>query len=123
MRKINLYRTVIFIVFALALTVLSFHGTLDNFAHEWVSKTTNESLGIFALLIGLNAAISVIQSSEIGGVILSVDIGELLDPINDETERFSSAMVWALGSLFLQRIVLEVAAHSIFKWVFLPSAS
>ena len=95
-----------------------FHGALDNFAREQVAETTNESIGIFALLIGLNATISVIQSSELDVVFASVQLGELLDPINDEVERLSSAIVWALGTLFLQNVVLGVAANSIFKWMF-----
>ena len=46
-------------------------------------------------------------------------MGELLDPVNDAVERLSSAIVWAIGSLLLQRIVLEIAASPVFKWGFL----
>ncbi len=117
--RITRYRTSILAAVVLALTTLSFHGGLDNFAHERVDETTTESIGIYALSRGTNAAISVFQTSQVKVPFLaSIQVGELLDPVNDAIERLSSAMVWAIGSLFLQRIVLEVAASSVFKWSF-----
>ena len=41
----------------------------------------------------------------------------MLDPVNDAVERLSSIVVWAVGSLFLQRILLEIAASPAFKWI------
>ena len=59
-----------------------------------------------------------LQSSQFGIGIASVQLGELLDPINDAVERLSSTMVWAIGSLLLQRFVLEVTATAVFRWGF-----
>ena len=115
--NINRYRAIIFSLFVLVLAFLSFHGALDNFAHEHVTDTTAKSIGIYAVSRGINAVISVLQSSEVS-FLVSVQIGELLDPVNDAVEKLSSAMVWAIGSLFLQRIILEMASSSLFKWVF-----
>ena len=104
---------------ALALMVLSTHGTLDNLAKNWVKETTEDSIKIFALSKSINAGISVLQSSQVKiPFVVSIQVGEALDPINDAVERLSSAMVWATGSLFLQQIVLEVASSSIFKLIF-----
>ncbi len=50
--------------------------------------------------------------------IASVQFGELLDPLNDAVERLSSMMVWAIGSLLLQRLVLEVTSTAVFQWSF-----
>ena len=110
-------KTTMFVVLALALSVLSFHGPLDDFAHESVVKTTNESIALFAISRGINATVSLFQSAKLPFVGLSV--GELLDPLNDAIERLSSVLVWAIGSLFLQRVALEVASSSISKWSFL----
>ena len=113
-------RAMIFAVFAFALLALSFHGALDDFAREQVEATTTESVGIYALARGINAAISLLQTSEAKVPFLaSIQVGALLDPVDDAVERLSSAMVWAIGSLFLQRIVLEIAASPVFKWTFL----
>ena len=103
-----------------ALVALSFHGALDDFAHEKITDTTTQSIGMYAAARLTNAAISVLQTSEVKVPFLaSVQIGELLDPVNDVVERLSSAIAWAIGSLLLQRIILEVASSPVFKWVFL----
>ena len=43
----------------------------------------------------------------------------MLDPINDAAERLSVALLLAIGSLFLQDILLKIASGWIFKWGFL----
>lgn len=114
------YRTMILAAVAVALVALSFHGTLDDFAHEKVTDTTTQSIGIYAAARLTNAAVSVLQTSEVKVPLLaSIQVGELLDPVNDAVERLSSALAWAIGSLFLQRIVLESASSPVFKWIFL----
>ena len=65
--------------------------------------------------------ISVLQTSELGAVIGSVQIGQLLDPINDAAERASTALAWSIGSLFVQRVLLDFASSSLVKWVFVAS--
>jgi hypothetical protein len=68
--------------------------------------------------LAIDAAVSLLQSAEIDVIFASVQLGELLDPINDAIERLSSVMLRAVGSLFLQRIVLEIASSPVFKWGF-----
>ena len=110
------------IVAALALALLSSVEWLDHFAEERISETTRESIAIFVLSRGVNAGISMLQSSEVGIGIASMQIGELLDPINDAAERLSSVMVWAIGSLLLQRFALELTSAALFKWGFVAIA-
>ncbi len=116
--KRYVYRTIIFSAFALVLAILSIQGELDNYAQERVADTTGESVGIYVISRGINAAISTLQSSEVGIGIASVQIGQMLDPINDAVERLSSIMVWAIGSLLLQRFTLQVASSTVFQWGF-----
>ena len=111
------YRTMIFTALALALAILSTQGALDRFAQEGVADTTTESIGIFVLSRTFNAAVSTLQSSRVG-VGASMQIGEALDPINDAVERLSSVMVWAIGSLLIQGVILDVVSRTEFKWMF-----
>ena len=116
--KINLYRAIILAAVALVLTAFSFHGALDDFAHAQVVETTNESVGIYVISRAINALVSVLQTSQVNVPFLaSAQVGEMLDPVNDAVERLSSIVVWAVGSLFLQRILLEIAASPAFKWI------
>ena len=116
--KANLYRAFILAAVALVLTAFSFHGALDDFAHAQVVETTNESIGIYVISRAINALVSVLQTSQVNVPFLaSAQVGEMLDPVNDAIERLSSIVVWAVGSLFLQRILLEIAASPAFKWI------
>ena len=116
--KVNLYRAFILAAVAFVLTAFSFHGALDDFAHAQVVETTNESIGIYVISRAINALVSVLQTSQVNVPFLaSAQVGEMLDPANDAAERLSSIVVWAVGSLFLQRILLEIAASPAFKWI------
>ena len=119
---ISRYLLLVLSIMVLALFVLSFHGSMDDFANERVVETTRESVGIYAVSRTINAGVSVLQTSQVKVPLLaSLQLGEVLDPINDGIERLSTTVVWAIGSLFVQRIVLEVASSMIFKWIFLGS--
>ena len=116
------YRLMAFAVVVFALSVLSFHGALDSFAHGRVTETTKESVGIYAVSRAINSGISVLTTTQVKVPLLaSLQLGEVLDPINDGIERLSTTVVWAIGSLFVQRIVLEVASSMLFQWVFAGS--
>lgn len=116
--NVSRYRAILFSLVAIALTALSFHGELDEFAHTQVVETTRESIGIYVISRGINALVSVLQTSQVNVPFLaSAQVGEMLDPVNDAVERLSSIVVWAVGSLFLQRILIEIAASPVFKWI------
>lgn len=116
--NVGRYRAILFSLVAIALIVLSFHGELDEFAHTQVVETTSESIGIYVISRGINALVSVLQTSQVNVPFLaSAQVGEMLDPVNDAVERLSSIVVWAVGSLFLQRILIEIAASPAFKWI------
>ena len=111
-------RLLVFATIILALSALSFHGALDRFASVRVKDTTIETVGIYAITRAINAGVSVLQSGEVSVGVASVNPGEILDPLNDASERLSGILVWAIGSLFLQQILLEVATSPVFKWLF-----
>ena len=111
-------RLVVFAIVILALCALSFHGALDCFARKRVKDTTIETVGIYAVARAINAGVSVFQSTEVSVGVASINLGEILDPLNDAVERLSGMAVWAIGSLFLQQIVLDSFASSVFKWLF-----
>ena len=116
--KVSLCRAMIVGAVSLVLIAVSFHGGVDEFAHEKVAETTNESIGIYVVSRAINALVSVLQTSQVNVPLLaSAQVGQMLDPVNDAVERLSSIVVWAVGSLFVQRILLEVAASPVFKWI------
>ena len=116
--KVSLYRAIIIGAVALVLIAVSFHGGLDRFTRGEVDDTTSQSIGIYFVSRTVNGLVSVLQTSQVKVPLLaSAEVGQMLDPVNDAVERLSSSLVWAVGSLFVQRILLEITASSAFKWV------
>jgi hypothetical protein len=70
---------------------------------------------VYGISRGLNAVISILQSTEVSVVVATVTIGEILDPLNDLIERFSDLMTVALGSLALQKLFVELTSTLLFN--------
>lgn len=100
------------------LVVLALAGPVDRLGEDYLSAGLQRALATFALARGLNAAISVVQGTEVAvqpaGVGVVLTPGEILDPVNDLIERFSWVMLMAGASLGLQKLLLGLAAHWLF---------
>lgn len=100
----------IFVTIILVLLVLlGFVVELDSSALSLHDESFERAMIAFGLAKGLNAVISLIQSTEVSagiGMGITVGIGELLDPFNDMVERFSWAMLFATVSLGIQKLLL-----------------
>jgi hypothetical protein len=92
------------------LLALSWWPALDRFATGTVDAALTRALAAFAVARGINGAISVAQSAEVslepGGVGVSLAPGEVLDPVNDLVEQFSTLMLTASASLGLQKLLV-----------------
>ena len=99
---------------ALALALLSWHGGVDRYAQDRVEAQLERALVAFALARALNGVISVAQGTEVAiepaGVGVKLSPGEILDPVNDLVEQFSSVMLLASVSLGIQRLFLAMSA-------------
>ncbi|WP_417328780.1 hypothetical protein [Halomonas cupida] len=97
-----------------ALVALCWLSVLDRATQRQVESATTQALVAFAAARGLNAGISVLQSTEVG-VGVSTHPFEALDPFNDLVEDYSSIMKLAIGSLIGQTLLLEISSSLIFK--------
>ncbi len=99
---------------ALLAVVLAFTGVVDRPSEAIAADSLKRALVTFAAARALNGAISAAQGTELAlepagvGVVLSV--GQVLDPINDLVERFSSVMLVAASSIGLQNILLRISS-------------
>ena len=107
--------------FIVLLVILSSIKVLDNYVDEYTTQSITNAAITYAAARGLNAVVSMIQTSNIeagiGVVSGSITIGELLDPINDMLERFSSVMTLVLASLAAQKVLLLIASHNLFIYL------
>jgi len=93
--------------------VLTWVPELDRAAQGYLANALSDNLLIYASARGLNALISVIQSIEISfslGAGVAVNLGEVLDPLNDLIERFSAFILYGLAGLGLQQLALTASS-------------
>ncbi|WP_304636991.1 MULTISPECIES: hypothetical protein [Pseudoalteromonas] len=108
----------------LSLTILLLLCWLEHYNHfimRFIDSALVQSTLVYASSRTVNAAISLLQSAEVGIGIASIQPAQLLDPVNDLAEYMSDAMRLAIGSLFLQRILYTISSGVIFSGVFTVS--
>lgn len=91
---------------------------LDQRAEEYLKYAMADNLLIYATARSLNGIISVIQSVELSvslGAGVAVNLGEILDPLNDLIERFSAFVLYGLAGLGLQKLVLIATSGLVMK--------
>lgn len=111
---LSLRRKLIIVVAALAVA-LSWIGSLDTYSEAYLDTALQSGGLVYATARGINAAVSVLQGTEITPAVATFTVGEVLDPVNDLIERFSGMLLLALGSLALQKILLEIFSHQGFS--------
>ena len=108
----NKRRNIAWTLAAVAAMVLAVSGVADSASDEYSDEAFKRGLVTFAIARALNGVISVAQGTEVavepGGVGVNFTVGQILDPINDLIEQFSSVMLVATSSLGLQNILLNM---------------
>ena len=93
----------------------AWYPPIQDRANAQVDAGLKRALISFASARTLNAIISVVQGTEVAvqplGVGLTLTPGQVLDPINDLIEQFSSLMLVASVAFGIQKILLAVGGH------------
>ena len=110
----TLQRKTLWTIIAIVGVALALTGLADDTSDGYADEAFKRALVTFAIARGLNGVISVAQGTEVavepGGVGVNFTVGQILDPINDLVEQFSSVMLVAASSLGLQKILLDMTA-------------
>ncbi len=92
----------------------SLTGHIDRASETQAENALRNALVTFAVARTLNGVISAAQGTEValepGGVGVVLSVGEVLDPVNDLIERFSTVMLIAASSLGLQSLLLGITS-------------
>jgi len=94
--------------------LIAWLGPLEKLSYDYLDQSLASAGLIYGTARGINAAVSVLQTTELDAAIVSMQVGQILDPVNDLIERFSGVMLVALGSLALQKILLELVSDTFF---------
>lgn len=99
-------------VFAIVVVALAATGVADTLSKRYAADALERAFVTWAIARGLNGVISVAQGTEValepGGVGVNLTVGQVLDPVNDLVERFSSVMLVATSAIGLQNILLRI---------------
>ncbi len=86
---------------------------MDKKADSYFTKAIQKAGAVYVTCRVINASISVIQNSNIAlepaGVGVSLAVGQVLDPIDDMTERLADVLVTAIVSLGIQKLGYEMS--------------
>ncbi|RAU19912.1 hypothetical protein DN062_02230 [Nitrincola tibetensis] len=109
-----------FIAIVILLIGISWLEIIDHHSAKYVDASLTQATIAFAIARAFNGIISVFKEVSVTVPLIGLElaIGQLLDPVNDLVEQFSSLMKMALGSLIIQKILLEIVANNFFKVIF-----
>lgn len=99
------------LILALLLALVWFRP-LDTVAEQYTESGLKRAFATFAAARAMNAAISVLQSGSVNfqiGAGASLQLGAVLDPLDDLVEQFSALMLAATLSFATQRLLIEVS--------------
>jgi len=105
----------LFISLVVLIVLLSWLEAIDRHTADYIDGALVQATATFAIARAFNAMVSVLQEFTVSIFAFEIAIGQALDPINDLVEQFSSLMKFALGSLIIQKVVLEIVSESFFK--------
>lgn len=108
-------RKIIIVAALLTMTLCSWFSFFDAPATKLVDDGLQRALVSFGTARALNAVISVGQGTEVAaqpfGVGVTLTPGQLLDPVNDLVENFSSLMMAACIALGVQKMLISIGGH------------
>lgn len=101
----------------MALTIFMLPGLkvpyLDQKAETYFSETITKAGLAYGVCRVVNASVSVIKESQMqiepAGLGVSIAVGQVLDPLDDMTERASDILITAIVSVGIQKIAYELS--------------
>lgn len=106
---------------AMLMVVLVHSNTLDEKGAIATEEGLTRALVTFGVSRGLNGVISVVQGTEVAvepvGIGMTFTPGQILDPVNDLVERFSTIVLVAGTAFGIQRVALEVSSAELYSWI------
>jgi hypothetical protein len=111
-------RRILLAVIACVVAALAWLAPLDRLAQEYVESGLKRALITFAAARTANAIISAVQETTVAiqplGVGVTLSPAQVLDPLNDLVEQFSTLMMAASISFAIQRVLISIGGY---PWV------
>jgi hypothetical protein len=127
--KLMMKKKIIFTIVLVFIGMLSFgpissvqnnNTNDDEGMQNTLTDKSRKILNVWATLKIINGVINVLQSAEIGGsffVEASVNPLEFLAPIDNILDKLSDLLLWALGAIIMEKLLLTISGLLVFKIV------
>lgn len=119
-------RKIVLVLVLAALVLSSWFQLPDEKASKLINEGFKRALVTFGTARALNAAISAVQGTEVAvqpmGVGVTFTPGQLLDPVNDLVESFSSLMMAACIAFGIQKFLINIGSHWFISFLLTVSA-
>lgn len=87
--------------------------SIDQKADGYFTSAITKAGLAYATCRAVNASVSILKDSDLqlepAGIGVSLAIGQVLDPIDDMTERLSNILVTAIASIGIQKLIYEIS--------------
>lgn len=103
-----------------ALQAQSGDGQNENRIQGALTKKSRQILEIWAAMKVVNGTINLLQSAEVGiniGAEVSINPAEILAPIDNTLDKISNVLLWALGAVLFEKLLLALSGYVVFKAV------
>jgi hypothetical protein len=75
----------------------------------YLDRSETKAVEAFAAARTINAAVSVLKSTDLSAVVVQVAPMEVLEPVDDLAKQFSDVMAVSIAAILLQRLILMVS--------------
>jgi hypothetical protein len=82
-----------------------------------LTKKSGQILKVWITVKAINGVINVAQSVEIGHSGISVHVAEMLAPLDNALDTISNILLWALGAVLFEKLLLAISGYVVFKFV------
>jgi len=82
-----------------------------------LTEKSKQILGIWAALKVINGVINVLQSAEVGVAVASINPLEFLAPVDNVLDKISNLLLWALGAIIFEKIILALSGYLVFVFL------
>jgi len=82
-----------------------------------LTEKSKQILGVWAALKVINGVINVLQSAEVGVVAASINPLEFLAPVDNVLDKISNMLLWALGAIIFEKIILALSGYLVFTFL------
>lgn len=105
------------VLLILCVILASWSSFVDEKAVEYIDDAAVKAMGAYGGARLLNGIVSMLQEIEVGVVAITAQPFQFLDSVNDLVEDYATVMKVAIGSLIVQKVIVEITSTALFKWL------